>query len=198
MSRPGVADLRVVADLDPAVWLANPAPGTEDTWAARALDAVAEDFGLTKGSPGHELMREVIDLFAHAEPVADLRFLRARSPLEPMPVVWVHLLTDDGSHDRPGPDRILTSFDPAEPWYDAEPHVEVLDPTTGLRRAMMVSTRDGVLRTVVRHHRREPVTGVDILVSCAGLDLRSTALVMADLDTLAASLQILDPAGIRR
>lgn len=191
-------DRRVVADFDPAVWLANPAPGTEDAWAARALDAVAEDFGLSKGSPGHELVREVIDLFAHAQPVADLRFLRLRSPLEPMAVVLVHLIVDDGSEHRPSADDLLTSFDPDEQWYDAAPHVEVLDPANGLRRAMMVSMRDGVLRTVVRHHRREPATGVDIVTSCAGLDLRSTAVVMEDLDRLASVIRILDSSDVPR
>jgi hypothetical protein len=198
----GTADqhLAVAVDFDPAVWLAGPTEGDAASWTAAALAAVCADFAVAKGSAEERALRDVLHAFASAHLGCDFRFLRLRSPAEPTLVAMLHVWTSDGSGGTTEDgDAVLTSYEPGTRWYDPEPELVVVDEGSGLRRSLRYAMDDdGRLSSVIRYHRRVAELATDVVLSCAGADLRTTALALADLDGLARAVRLVDRQGVRR
>lgn len=180
----------VSASPDPRVWLTGPVePGSSRAarrWLDEARQTLCTDFELAPGSPEATYVGDVLSRFVDAD-LGEFRFLRMRA-LGDAPVA---ARLDLAVHEQ-GADPLLTYGEDVE-WYDHRPALEVVDAATGLRRSSRVYVDDGV-RVVVRHHRL--VDGVDVVLSVAGYDLRTTAGVLPDLVGLIESVELSQTNGV--
>ena len=111
----------------------------------------------------------------------------------------LHVWTTDRSGGSEDGDAVLTSYEPGTRWYDPEPELVVVDEGSDLRRSVRYAMDDdGRLSSVIRYHRRVAELATDVVLSCAGADLRTTALALADLDDLARAVRLVDRQGVRR
>lgn len=181
----------LLVEADPAAWLPGPLPGTEDRWILGAVHACALDFGLEEGSTGHTWLAETLTEFARRPLECEARFLRMRGPESAPVVALAHLRVGGEAFDA------LADLGPDLRWYDP-PRVETVDDRRGLRRAVGWVVADGMIRALVRYHRRVEDWQCDLVHSSAGLDLRTTSEALVDLDSLAAASWLVDEQGRRR
>ncbi|RBY91458.1 hypothetical protein DQ244_08980 [Blastococcus sp. TBT05-19] len=193
-------DIAVAVDFDPGVWMVGPTDGDAEGWTEGALAAVCADFVIADGSAAQTAVREVLLAFATAELGSDFRFLRLRS-LADVPVIallhiWPVDPTDVDAARRGA--AVLSEFEPGTRWYDHGPQLLDLDEETGLKRALRYALGDdGRLSSVIRYHRRVARPAADVVLTCAGADLRTTAMALGDLDDLARAVQLIEPRGTR-
>lgn len=198
MTRSAAAPLGVVVDFDPASWL--PGPSADATkqdvaaWIEGAVLACAADFGVAPEAEAHEYLREMLTGFATAELACDFRFLRLRAP-DDAPLIARLVVLQGAARDEVA--ATVKLYDDSLDLYDAEPRVETVDEDRGLRRNLVFYLDEGV-RSIVRYHRRVEDWETDVLLSCAGADLKATAEGLHDLDQLSQAVWVVDEEGNRR
>lgn len=195
MSATPVPALGILVDHDPAIWLPGPVERSRDEWLDAAYLACAADFDVQEGSAESALLREVLTAFVDADLGSDLRFLHLRALID-IPVVarvTVSLGTTDGSIGEH-----FADLEQGSQHYDREARVDVIDESRQLRRALAFRIEPDGMRSVVRYHRRVEEWHADVVLSCAGADLKATALVLDDLDELSRAVWFVDEGGNRR
>jgi len=194
LTEPPAPALGVAVDYDPAVWLAGPTDHDTDAWIAGAFTACASDFGVLEGTAEATYLLRLLTDFAAADFSGDFRFLRLRgltdAPLAALLTVYVGAPAEELA-------AALVTFDEDATYYDRKPRIVEIDPARGLRRSLVFSVDDGI-RSAIHYHRRVEEWAVDVLLTCAGADLKATALGLPDLDHLAGAVWLVDAEGRRR
>lgn len=185
----------LVVDHDPAVWLRGPVGPTREQWLQGAYAAVAADFGVRPETTEAGYLRELLVRFVDADLRCDLRFLLLRALVD-LPIT-VRLSGFVGAPaDTVG--KALTDLDPDATYYDQEPRVETIDAERGLRRSIAFRMDPEGITSSVRYHRRVDEWDADLVVACAGADMKATALGLPLLDDLARAAWFVDAEGERR
>jgi len=185
----------VTVDYDPAVWLPGPTGPDTERWVDGAFAACISDFAIEADAPQAAYLRELLTLFATRDLQCDFRFLRLRTPTASPLIARLSLFA--GTHTTE-PGHLLDTFDADAASYDRSPRITTVDPERRLRRSVVYSLEDGVVRPVVRYHRRVDALATDLVLASSGATLRTTAEGLADLDALAAAVWLVDEEGTRR
>ena len=198
MSAVAVEPAGVAIDYDRSVWLAGPPGGSDpnevEQWIRGAHHACVTDFQISPSSAEARYLFELLNEFATADLGCEFRFLRLREIDDVPLVVRLNLLTA-----LAGDGEAATALDDTGEGevYGRAPQMEVVDAERGLTRRVWYATDSG-LQPLVRHHRRVPECGVDIIVSCLFPSLKAAVLDgAADMDEFARSVWIVDAEGGR-
>lgn len=183
----------VAVDIDPSVWLPGPTTQTPAEWLELAKAGCARDFGIAAGSAEEGYLADLLEDFAARDLFGQFRFLRLRSLTDTPLVMQLGVFADAPEGELAA---TLTDMDPEMTYYDREPQIDVIDEQRGLRRSIAYQVVDGI-RPVVRYHRRVAEIPADVVLSCAGADLRAVAQGLPELDRLAQGVWLVDEEGVR-
>ena len=183
----------VAVDLDLSLWLPGPTTQTPAEWLELARAGCARDFGIILDSSEGAYLTELLEDFAGRELFGQFRFLRLRSLTDTPLVMQLGVFVGAPEGELAA---TLTGLDPDVTYYDREPQVDMIDEERVLRRSIAYQVVDGI-RPVVRYHRRATEISADVVLSCAGADLRAVAQGLGELDGLARAVWLVDESGTR-